>query len=701
MNRLNSVLKPLTLSSMLLSSAIASSFSAQAGDWVVGSGMYDITGPAADRGMVGYGDTAQTTQGIFTRLWSRAFTIGAAGTDDFVVFVSADLQGIPQSVHQGVMAKIAADSSLSPYLNEKNVMLTATHTHVGPGGYDHTVLLNLSALGYDEDNYATIVDGIYQSIASAFSSKASGDIKFAQGTLFDASINRNKDVYAFNADKDDYSTDVNDTMTVLKLVKDDGSEIGMINWFAVHNVSSPQTYRYISGDNKGMASQLFETSKGTQPPLKMGFVAAFANSDEGDVSPNVCGAQDGCMDTTKEDVILSATKQYDMARSLYDNSTSSLAGALNYRFQYVKMPDYQVGASFTQSGNAQALCNGTVGWSFTAGAGWDGPSNMDGISEGMTQDNEGTYWNKNDTLIGNVLAGYPLLGLLDAFSNISTGDDEHEACQYPKPTFVNADLTDDIALYTDTLPFQLFQIGDLALVGVPGEMTTMSGRRLRSDVLAALEGSGVKHVVIAGLANAYSGYITTNEEYDQQYYEGAHTVFGPDSLAAYRQIFTELADSIAQGSMVSEGPTPINRENDQLIYSIGVVYDDKRLWESFGETTKDVSSSYNRGDTVSVKFRSGHPQNNFKTMEAFFEVQRKVNGNWETQLTENDASTLFVWIRDTDADCMACSDAKLEWAIDNDMPTGTYRIRHHGYWKSGWSGSLNSYSGKSSSFEVK
>ncbi|MCL1123015.1 neutral/alkaline non-lysosomal ceramidase N-terminal domain-containing protein [Shewanella surugensis] len=701
MNRFNSVLKPLTLSSMLLSSAIACSFSAQAGEWLVGSGMYDITGPAADRGMVGYGDTAQTTQGIFTRLWSRAFTIGALGTDDFVVFVSADLQSIPQSVHQGVMAKIAANSSLSPYLSEQNVMLTASHTHVGPGGYDHTVMLNLSSLGYDEDNYATIVEGIYQSIASAFSNKASGNIKFAQGSLTDASINRNKDVYAFNPDKDDYSTDVNDTMTVLKLLKDDGTEIGMINWFAVHNVSSPQTYRYISGDNKGMASQLFEKLKGTQPPLKMGFVAAFANSDEGDVSPNVCGVQNGCMETTKEDVILSATKQYDMAVSLYDNPTASLTGTLNYRFQYVKMPNYQVGASYTQSGIAQALCGGTVGWSFTAGAAWDGPSDMDGILEGMTQDNEGTYWNENDTLIGNVLAGYPLLGLLDAFSNIATGSDQYEECQYPKPTFVNIELSDNIDLYSDTLPFQLFQIGELALVGVPGEMTTMSGRRLRSDVLAALEASGVKHVVIAGLANAYSGYITTNEEYDQQYYEGAHTVFGPDSLAAHRQIFTELADSIAKGSSVSDGPTPINRENDQLIYAAGVVYDDKRLWESFGETTKDASSSYNLGDTVTVKFRSGHPQNNFKTMDAFFEVQRKVNGSWETQLTENDASTLFVWIRDTDIDCMACSDAKLEWTIEDDMPTGTYRIRHHGYWKSGWSGALNSYSGKSSTFEVK
>ncbi|WP_299005751.1 neutral/alkaline non-lysosomal ceramidase N-terminal domain-containing protein [uncultured Shewanella sp.] len=591
MKTLKSVVKPLTLSSLLLSTTFASAFSAQAGDWIVGAGMYDITGPAADRGMVGYGDLDQTTQGIATRLWSRAFTIGSPQSNDFVVFVSADLQSIPQGVHQGVMAKIAANRTLSPFLNEKNVMLTATHTHVGPGGYDHTVMLNLSALGYDEDNYEVIVDGIYQSIVKAFDTRASGNIEFAQGKLTNASINRNKSIYAFNEDKDDYDTDVNDTMTLLKLTKDDGSEIGMINWFAVHNVSKQQTYRYISGDNKGMASQLFETSKGSQPPLNMGFVAAFANSDEGDVSPNVCGPQDGCADNDHDNVMLSATKQYDMALSLYNNPSKSLSGELDYRFQYVTMHDYPVTQQFTHSGKAAPLCHATVGWSFTAGAEWDGPSDMKGIFEGMTQDNEGTAWNKSGSLIGNILSGYPLLGMLEVFSDVAVGSDRYEACQYPKPTFLNSELTNGIDLYVDTLPFQLFRIGELALVGVPSEMTTMSGRRLRNDVLSALEASGVKHVVIAGLANAYSGYVTTNEEYDQQYYEGAHTLFGPNTLAAYRQIFTGLAESMADETQVNTGQTPINRKDDQLINTIGVVYDDKRFWESFGQVTKDVSSS--------------------------------------------------------------------------------------------------------------
>jgi len=219
MNRFFSFLKPLSLGCLIATSSLMTAQSAIAGDWMIGSGIYDITGPAADRGMVGYGDTGQTTQGIFTRLWSRAFTIGSASDDNFVIFVSADLQSITQSIHQGVMAKIAEDETLSLYLNEKNVMLTATHTHVGPGGYDHNIMLNLSALGYDEDNYATVINGIYQSIVSAFDSRTQGSIEFAQGKLTDASINRNPSIYVTNPDADDYTNNVNDTMTVLKLVQ--------------------------------------------------------------------------------------------------------------------------------------------------------------------------------------------------------------------------------------------------------------------------------------------------------------------------------------------------------------------------------------------------------------------------------------------------------------------------------------------------
>lgn len=54
------------------------------------------------------------------------------------------------------------------------------------------------------------------------------------------------------------------------------------------------------------------------------------------------------------------------------------------------------------------------------------------------------------------------------------------------------------------------------------EFTTMAGRRLRDAVKTVLN-SGNKgqdiHVVIAGLTNTYSQYVTTFEEYQVQRYE--------------------------------------------------------------------------------------------------------------------------------------------------------------------------------------
>ena len=65
------------------------------------------------------------------------------------------------------------------------------------------------------------------------------------------------------------------------------------------------------------------------------------------------------------------------------------------------------------------------------------------------------------------------------------------------------------------LPTQIIKIGQLLVIAVPGEFTTMSGRRLREAVKKEFEkqkpGSNVE-VVISGLANAYSSYVTTFEE---------------------------------------------------------------------------------------------------------------------------------------------------------------------------------------------
>lgn len=49
--------------------------------------------------------------------------------------------------------------------------------------------------------------------------------------------------------------------------------------------------------------------------------------------------------------------------------------------------------------------------------------------------------------------------------------------------------------------------------------------------------------VIAGLTNTYSSYVTTFEEYQEQRYEGASTIFGPHTLDAYIQVRVRLQPS--------------------------------------------------------------------------------------------------------------------------------------------------------------
>lgn len=94
------------------------------------------------------------------------------------------------------------------------------------------------------------------------------------------------------------------------------------------------------------------------------------------------------------------------------------------------------------------------------------------------------------------------------------------------------------------MPIQLFIIGDIALAALPFEITTIAGQRLRNSLQDVLGKRGVTKVILCPYANGYSGYITTYEEYQEQIYEGGHTVFGEWSLAALQTKFDVLANEM-------------------------------------------------------------------------------------------------------------------------------------------------------------
>jgi len=84
----------------------------------------------------------------------------------------------------------------------------------------------------------------------------------------------------------------------------------------------------------------------------------------------------------------------------------------------------------------------------------------------------------------------------------------------------------------------------VALAGFPFEITTIGGKRLRKSLEETLAARGVTRVILCPYANGYSGYMTTNEEYQAQIYEGGHTVFGQWSLAALQTKFESLANQM-------------------------------------------------------------------------------------------------------------------------------------------------------------
>ncbi|MFQ5846138.1 MAG: neutral/alkaline ceramidase [Candidatus Methylomirabilales bacterium] len=645
---------------------------ANSNTFLIGSGIYDITGPAAELGMMGYARLGQKTAGIHTRLWSRAFVIASPCNNNRVVLVTADLGILSQAVAQGVVEQL--EHTFGDLYTDQNVLLSATHTHSGPGGYSHYALYNLTIFGFDRQNFRTVVDGIYQSIVRAHDNLAEGTITMATGELLDASINRSPVAYAQNpaAELAVHPFDTDKVMTLLKLEKLHGREIGSINWFPVHATSMGNDNTLISGDNKGYAAYLFEKRKATDYTAGETFVAAFAQSNEGDVSPNIFGGTDGGGATDFESTQISGQQQFAKALELYNGATELLTGGVDSRHTYLTMDEVSVAPAFT-GGVDRRTCPAAIGISMLAGA-----------EEGPGFGEEG--WTCQE--IEDFFGAFTCAGLTTA-------------CQGEKPIALETGTQEPFPWTPEVLPFHIITIGKLALVGVPFEMTTMAGRRLRRTVEAQLAPAGIDTVVIAGLANAYAGYVATREGYSVQHYEGASTHFGPWTLAALQQEFDRLASALREGFDVDPGPTPRDLRCCQHTVLTGVVFDDKPLFKRFGSVHKHAKRSYTRGETVTVIFWGGHPRNNLKIQDTYLEVQRRMKRSWVTVATDLDWETKYRWQRVPCPPTFACSYVTVEWEIPEGAAGGSYRIRHYGHWKSGWNASIHPYTGTSRIFTVQ
>ncbi|KZT65421.1 Neutral/alkaline nonlysosomal ceramidase [Daedalea quercina L-15889] len=688
------------------------------GEYLLGLGIGDITGPVVETNMMGYADRDQTDTGLHMRQRSRAWIVAdLAEPSNRVVFINADIGMGDTGIRRSIVHRLSHEYP-GLYTHE-NVALVATHSHAGVGGYLENLLPHITSLGYVKQTADAIVEGTVLAVQRAHASLAPGRLSVGNTTVHGANINRSPSAYLANPEEEraQYEYDVDKEMTLLRFDDTEGSARGFLSFFPVHGTSLYQNNTLVSGDNKGMAAYLYEAM--VEPDAMPGetkFIAGFTQSNVGDTSPNTLGAVcqspgkpwDGepcdfehstCGNRTQdcrgrgpgfrisdfESNRIIAQRQVDGAKTLMDHADDLLpiTGPVravhtyaNMAFRTFKLP----------SGAIVQTCPSALGYSFAGGT-TDGPGAFDFI-QGDNSTSHNPFW---EFVKGAVTPRPP---------------PEQVSCHYPKPILLDTGYAEKpYAWSPSTVDVQMLRVGNLVMLIIPGEMTTMAGRRMREAIRAELIASGIigedAYVVIAGPANTYAHYVTTQEEYAVQRYEGASTIFGPYTLDAYIHEYGKLVQHLAPDAAEkpSSDPAPIDLTSEVISLQLPVIQDTPPLGKNFGDVLVDVEvdSPYHAGDTVVAQFVGANPRNNLRLEQTFMTVDRSLDEEWVPVRSDSHPSTAYRWERTNVP--FGISTVNVTWEIESNTPAGTYRFTYYGDAKN-VVGPITPFIGRSSNFTI-
>lgn len=519
-------------------------------------------------GMFGYGMWHHRARGRQTPLFARAVCIGDGARR--LLFCCADLGSISHAVREAVCEVLRA--AMGADFDEAALVLACTHTHSGPGGCAHEALYNVVTPGFVTPDFRAVVAAIGEAILAAWRAAAPTEIRRYQAAFADAvPVAWNRSLRAYNRNPDvvrrgerERHLAIDRTMHVLGFHRD-GAPRALISLFGVHATCLGNTLERFDGDNKGYAAAHAEQA------LRDGgaadAVAIFAQATAGDVSPHYHGPGQW-----RRRKVLSGALEYAYAAGngraqseralamLAEQPGEPVAGALDAIFGYADFTAVTAEPRFA-GGRADARtsepCHGVA---FFAGTPVDGrgmPPALAALSRGIAgllkrwrlarlPAAERDYYRRlydaqgakailleagRKRILGRRLEALPLPDVVDP-----------TIAELKRQARVGAIA--ESPLVPTVLPLQIVRLGDLALVCCPGEFTTTAGARLVRAVAAVLRPAGAREVLICTYANDYMGYVTTDEEYQAQGYEGGHTIFGRWTLAAFQTRLAALADEL-------------------------------------------------------------------------------------------------------------------------------------------------------------
>ncbi|MBC8067274.1 MAG: neutral/alkaline non-lysosomal ceramidase N-terminal domain-containing protein, partial [Deltaproteobacteria bacterium] len=256
----------------------------------VGVAKGEITTWQPGLGMMGWGMLDNVARTVATDLHARAFVVRDPESQTRLAIVCIELCFVSLSLRERV-CEILRTEHPELELDLANVMITATHTHSGPGGYSHYPFYNVTIPGFAPAVLEGLATKIARVIVRADAARVPATLRWAEEAFAPdvevgfnravTSYNRNPEVEALAPEQDHLAIDR--TMRLLRFDDARGRLLGSINWFGVHGTSVHSDNTAIHFDNKGYAAQQTEQELAAAGSRA---VAAFAQGSTGDVTPN-------------------------------------------------------------------------------------------------------------------------------------------------------------------------------------------------------------------------------------------------------------------------------------------------------------------------------------------------------------------------------------------------------------------------------
>jgi neutral ceramidase len=496
-----------------------------AGTFRAGAAEVDVT-PHPGLPMAGYSLAGQIGRGFLGRLLARALVLeDPAGS--VVAFCVLDLM----SASRYVLEKTATLTAAGSGIPIDRLVLLGTHTHTAPGGYFGNSLY---------DGFAQSQSGFRRSWADWVAVRAAYAVNRAAAALAPArlafavrpiwGISHNRSLEAFLHDPEAVSWNapgspgdgapseltlsersIDPRLSVFAAFERDSDRpIGALAAFACHATALGSDFDLYAADWPGEASRVAAdrlAPAGERP------VVLIALSAAGDANAMVSGAELG----PRLAVEVGRRVGEAVATSVRDAEPGAESLPVDVRWGEWNLagPECRVaGDPATELSprwmiGAPVLAGSEEGRSalFKAGLAW----------EGMTSET------------------YP-----------------PEDPQHPKQPPLGRVAGAVRGLFklspSPVLPLQAIRLGDRLVVTVPGEPTTVTAWRIERG---AGDAAGGAATVVLGYAGGYGGYYTTEEEYREQHYEGAHTIFGRNSVRNLTARVLEIVRSEASAPPLS------------------------------------------------------------------------------------------------------------------------------------------------------